>query len=205
MKKAIFYLVVGVFSMRLSYASNPAAKQSSNRPSVEFFKEIITLSVSDSQATINGIYYFRNNTDKDCKFPVLFPFYVDSLSQFPSLIKPYLIDSAKVIELTYRIIEKANSISFAIPLKPHTTIIWYLDYVQKIKATKAHYIITSTNAWGMPLEEATYRFIVPCEFDSVSFWPEADSSYIEGANTIFMGHRLNFSPQKDMEISWGKR
>ncbi|GEM_PF-2499301 len=205
MKRAIFCLVVTVLSMRLTYAGDLASKQSSNQPSVEFFKEEITLSVSDSQATINGTYYFRNNTDEDWEFPVLFPFYMDSLSLFPFLIRPYFIDSSKVVDLNYRIIENTNSISLAIPLKPHSTTIWHLDYAQKIKAQKARYIITSTNIWGKPLEEATCKFIVPSKFNNVVTWPAADTSYTDGTNTVFLSHQKEFLPQRDMEVSWRKK
>lgn len=205
MKIALAYLCVIILIAQSARGDDLVAQKPSNKLSVEFYKEEITLSVSDSHVTINGIYYFRNNTNKDWEFPVLFPFYVDSLSSFPFLIRPYFIDSSKVVDLNYRIVEKANGISLAIPLKPHSTIIWYLDYVQKIKAAKARYIITSTNAWGKPLQEATYRFVVPNEFDSVSTFPEADSSLKDGTVTIFVSHQRNFLPRKDMEVSWGKK
>jgi hypothetical protein len=186
------------------YANDLLLKESPKKTSIEFFKEEITLSVNDSEAVIHGIYFFRNNTEQGGDFPVLFPFYVDSLSLFPHLIRPYIMDSNKVVDIKFRSVEKANSISFTIPLKPKSITTWYFDYSQKIKASRARYIITSTNAWGKPLQEATYKFIAPCGFDNIKTWPGADTSYREGPDMIFLVHLRDFLPQKDMEISWEK-
>jgi hypothetical protein len=169
---------------------------------VEFFKEDITLSVDDSIASIRGIYYFRNNTDKDAPFPISFPFYVDSLSLFPHSISAYLLDSLKTVMLNYKIYPKANSIGLAIPLKPRSVTIWHLDYSQRIRSPRATYIITSTASWHKPLEEAIYRFVTPADFDSVSVWPPADSTRDSSGYKIYLCRKQNFLPKKDMEIFW---
>lgn len=205
MKITFPLILIMILFRQAVYGDDPALPRPSSQSPIEFFQEEIILSVNNSEATINGIYYFRNNTDKDGEFPVLFPFHVDSLSLFPHSIKPYIIDSNKVTELNFQLIRDANSISIAIPLKSHSTTKWYLDYSQVIKAPKARYIVTSTNAWHKPLKEATYRFVVPADYDGVSTWPSADTSYKDGANTVFLSHRLDFLPQKDMEISWIKK
>jgi hypothetical protein len=203
--------VLGIWIISLSLTINIAMggdlalKRTESKSSVEFYKEEITLTVNDSEATVHGIYYFRNNTDRSGDFPALFPFYVDSLSLFPHYIKAYLIDSAKTVSLSFRTIEKAGSISLAIPIKPQSTTIWYLDYTQRIKSTHARYIITTTNAWGKPLLEATYRFIAPSDYDSIRTWPTADSIYKDEAEIVILCHRKNFLPQQDMEISWIKK
>jgi hypothetical protein len=194
-----FSLMHGVFGGVL------AKKQIKNQSGVDFYKEEITLAVNDSESSVNGIYYFRNNTEKAGNFPVIFPFYVDSLSLFPYSIKPYAVDSSKTVSLDFESIEKLGSISLAIPLKPHSVTIWHLDYVQKIKARQARYIITSTNAWGRPLQEATYRFIAPANCDSIKTWPPADSSFKEGGRLIFLSHQKDFLPKQEMEISWRKK
>jgi hypothetical protein len=203
--------ILGLFVIYLLLAINTAIsgdlslKRTENKSGVDFYKEEITLTVSDSEASVHGIYYFRNNTDRLGDFSVIFPFYVDSLNLFPYFIKPYLVDSAKTITLSFRTIENAGSISLGIPVRPRSVTIWYLDYVQRIKATHARYIITSTNAWGKPLEEATYRFIAPIDYDSIQTWPRGDSLFKIGGNFVITCHKKDFLPQQDMEISWIKK
>jgi hypothetical protein len=200
-----FSVIFILSSMGVSVAGDLALKRTEKNSGVDFYKEEITLAVNDSEAAVHGIYYFRNNTDKSGDFPVLFPFFVDSLSQFPNYIRPYIIDSAKTVNLSFRTIEKASSISLAIPIKAKSVTIWYLDYAQRIRMTCARYIITSTNAWGMPLQEGTYRFIAPIDYDSIRTWPTADSSYKDGEKAIFLSHKMDFLPQQDMEIYWIKK
>jgi hypothetical protein len=200
-----FSVIFILLSMGVSVAGDLALKRTEKNSGVDFFKEEITLVVNDSEATVHGIYYFRNNTDKSGDFPILFPFYVDSLSQFPNYIRPFIIDSAKTVNLSFRTIENAGSISLGIPVRPRSVTIWYLDYVQRIKATRARYIITSTNAWGKPLEEATYRFIAPSDYDSIHTWPTADSIYKDRAKIVNLCHKKDFLPRQDMEISWIKK
>lgn len=205
MKAVSTFFLVLLGLAKLAFGGDLVLNKEPGKSSVDFFKEEITLSVNDSEATINGVYYFRNDTEKNGEFPVLFPFYVDSLTLFPYSIKAYVIDNAKTVKLNYRIIEKARSISMTIPIKAHSITTWYLDYSQIIKASKARYIITSTSAWGKPLEKATYKFIVPSNFDNITAWPQPDTALIDKSNTILISHQTNFLPRRDMEVTWTKK
>jgi hypothetical protein len=200
----IFIILLLSWISGLSFAQNRPITKADQSP-VEFFKEDITLSVYDSIANVRGIYYFRNNTDNEKPFPILFPFFADSLSLFPHNISAYLIDSAKTIALDYKEVRKASGIMIAIPLKPHSATIWHLDYAQKIRSSHATYIITSTSSWHKPLEDATYRFIAPVNFDSVKVWPTADTSYDSSGHRIYLCKKKDFMPQKDMEIFWQRK
>jgi hypothetical protein len=169
---------------------------------VDFFAEEIALTVSDSLSQISGTYYFRNNTSNDKPFTVMFPFYVDTLSAFPDKIRAYIVNNADTNEINIRPIKERGAIVLSIPLVPNGVTSWHLDYSQRIKSHRAVYIITSTAAWKIPLEKATYRFVVPVRFDSVLVWPEADSTRRVGNNIEYISHKTNFMPQRDMEISW---
>ena len=172
------------------------------KPIVEFFKEKITLSVTDSLARVECIFYFRNNTKKDFNLPIIFPFYVDSLSLYPDFIEAYIIDKDKKQVLYYTSRLKINGISLHIPLKAGRVTIWYLDYEQKIKAKHATYIITTTAAWNKPLEEATYYFVVPESYTDAATWPEADTVYPDDSLRIYKCYKKDFMPEQDMEIFW---
>ena len=173
--------------------------------SVDFYKEEITVTVDDSVASIKGIYYFQNNTQKEGQFPVMFPFYVDSLSLFPVNISAYVMDGVKAETLAYRAMPEASSITLRVPLKPNLTTIWRLDYSQKILAPHARYILTSTASWKMPLAEATYRFIVPADWENVTVWPTADTMIAHGGLKTYSCNRKDFMPKQDMEISWRRK
>ncbi len=169
---------------------------------IDFFAEEVTLSVSESTASISGVYYFRNSSDRGGTFPILFPFYVDSLTLYPDHIRADVFDGADTTELEVRRLPERNAITLGIPIKPRGVTAWHLQYSQKILGTLAVYIITSTQTWGKPLEEATYRFIAPANFDSVTVWPEADSTREYDHHIEYISHKKDFMPDRDMAIRW---
>ncbi len=171
-------------------------------PLLDFFKEEITLTVGEGVSNVSGIYYFRSNTDRDGIIPIIFPFYVDSLSLFPDSMYAYVLNGADTSKLDIRSSRMKNAVRISIPIKANGITVWHLDYSQKIKSNRAVYIITSTNAWGKPLEDAAYRFIIPKRFKDVQAWPEPDSSIIKGDNCEYLARRTNFMPNRDMVISW---
>jgi hypothetical protein len=170
---------------------------------VEFFAEQITLAVDDSAARIECEFHFRNNLSGQRNFPVIFPFYVDSQSLFPDYIDACIAGPDRR-QLEVKILPERNAAVINIPLAESTTI-WRLQYRQRITGSMARYILTSTQAWGRPLEKATYRFIVPKSFGEIVVWPQADSTADTGEFIEYWAHRNNFMPERDMEIRWAKK
>jgi len=169
---------------------------------VEFFKEEIILEVDDGQACITGVYYFRNNTDRELQMPVVFPFYVDSLCAYPDQIEAAVITEEGKTGLSYARLAERDMISLRIPIKAGGITSWRLTYQQELGANRAVYIITTTAAWKKPLEEATYYFIAPDSFSNIQTWPLPDTIYIEDGRHVFKSVRYDFMPQRDMEITW---
>jgi hypothetical protein len=168
---------------------------------VEFFAEEITLSVDDSSATVTGIFHFRNRTSMQGKYSCIFPFYVDSLSAYPdSIAAATLGPDGSPIEVRQN--KDKGAAVLKVPLTPDTITTWRITYKQNIRGRSARYILTSTQDWGRPLDEATYCIIVPSKFDSVSVWPEQDSVARRGDLVEFWAHRKNFMPDKDMQVTW---
>ena len=171
-------------------------------PAVEFCKEEVTLEVGDGHACITGIYYFRNNTNRDLQMPVVFPFYIDSLTAFPHHIEAAVNSADCEAVPTFDRVPDRDMVSLRIPVKADDITSWRLTYQQEIGAKRAVYILTSTAAWKKPLEEATYYFIAPDSFSDINTWPIPDTTYIEGPDRIFKSVRYDFMPQRDMEITW---
>lgn len=169
---------------------------------VEFFKEEITMTITDSTSSISGVYYFRNNTEKDKPFAVAFPFYVDGVSQYPHGIRAYTVNGDDTLTIETEALEGQNAIRMRIPMKPKEVTVWYLDYTQRIESDYARYILTSTSAWGKPLEEATYRFIIPMDYRIIEIWPRADKVRRVKPNLEIWCEKINFMPDQDMRIFW---
>ena len=192
----ILLLTLGVTASGQKNARTP------RNSAIDFYKEDIVLTVSDSEAVISGTYWFRNPTEMHIPYPVSFPFYVDSTSLFPDGISAYIKNDSTITQIPFMKYKIAKSIGIRVPMTAKGTTIWHLDYSQKILSPHARYILTSTAAWGKPLENATYKFIVPASFDSVRVWPNADTVYNQGDQKIYLCHKVNFMPKRDMEIFW---
>jgi hypothetical protein len=192
--------IVKLLIALIIFMSGACLAQESFRSTVDFFKEEITMVVEDSTASIWGLYYFRNNGDFTGEFPVQFPFYIDSLSLFPDTIKAYMIASGDTTSLWFRRVK--DTIVLRIPITNRGVTSWHLDYKQRLRDTRAVYIITSTASWGKPLEDATYRFIALAKYDSVETWPEPDTVIARGDYKEYLTRKSEFMPEKNMEIKW---
>ena len=172
---------------------------------VDFFKEEITLSIDDSTASVSGIYYFRNNTEKDKPFSVVFPLYVDAVSHYPHEIRAYTVNDGDTLIIEPTRLEDGNVIRLRIPMRPKEVTIWHLDYAQRIEGSHARYILTSTRAWGKPLEEALYRFVIPADFEIIDIWPKVDKVRKVKPNLELWCEKSDFMPSRDMEIYWQRK
>jgi hypothetical protein len=186
-------------AMLLGQGGDPGDKQ------VEFFKEEITMTVTDSTSAISGVYYFRNNTEKDKPFSVAFPLYVDDVSQYPYQMKAYMVNDGDTLVIEPTRLEDQNAVRLRIPMKPKEVTIWHLDYAQRIGGSHATYILTSTAAWGQPLEEALYRFVIPADFEIIDIWPKVDKVRKVKPNLELWCEMTDFMPSRDMEIYWQRK
>lgn len=178
-------------------------KPDGSKTAVDFFQEEIILTVNDSTLKIDGVYHFRNNTGRDIPMPIAFPFHVDSATAYPHHIEAYLLDhDVKKQALEFSEIRQRNGIRARIPLMAGEETTWQLIYEQKISSKRAVYIITSTAAWKEPLEEATYIFVAPDDFEITYIWPEPDSSYQQNGLIYRQCVKRDFMPEQEMEIIW---
>lgn len=199
-------LVLGAGSWSFAQGTDPGKGQ------VEFFKEEITMTVTDSTTAVSGVYYFRNNTEKDRPYTVFFPFYVDPAVSFPHRIDAYAIDDGDTLTIDFETLDSLNAVRLGIPLKPNEVTVWHLDYIQRIESDYARYILTTTRAWKKPLEQADFKFIIPTDFAILEIWPKPSgvrrivgATADEPARLELTSRQFDFMPGQDMKIAWDKQ
>jgi hypothetical protein len=168
----------------------------SARP-VEFIREHVTLSISDSTIAVEGFYLLRNTTSRNRIQPLDYPFPVDSTHLFP--------DS---ISVTYRqqpvdYAVKVDRITFSVEVPAGEQEGFRVRYRQTCLDNSACYILTSTSAWGQPLKSADFTIVVAEDLvlDWISYEAEKDKSR---AGTYTFG-RDDFSPDRDLCLRWRDR
>lgn len=183
MKKAAFIiLLIGMLSVHNLKAQNK----------VSFFEEHIDFSIDKDYFTINGIYSFCNHSGVKVNQTILFPFAVEVTE----------IDSIRIVNLKTSsgigFNPSGKLISFTIPILPNDTVDINLFYRQKTSVSNK-YIITSTKAWGKPLEKADYSLTADKDISIKTFSYTPDS--FNKKRKIYFWHKENFMPETDFIVT----
>ena len=166
---------------------------------LQFYQEDLDFKIEENYFYVDGLYYFRNTSSKEINRRLFYPFPQDeAYGEVDSIFAFNIQDSLKEINLHNNL----KGSSFTIHIDPDTTAIYRIGYRQKLKETKAEYILTTTQSWGIPFTQVNYTLEFPKEFslDSISYIP--DSLHEGKEKYIFFWHKDNFMPNKNFEINF---
>ena len=138
---------------------------------LRFYREDLHFTLSDSAFSVDGLYFLRNDSEKDLKQMLFYPFPQDSLYGLVDTIfcenvsRP---DSANVVRWN----QKGASLQITIPAQDTTVMRIY--YNQKLSGGKAEYILETTATWGKGFEQAYYDLTFPksIKIKSLSYLPD---------------------------------
>ncbi|HPR17345.1 MAG TPA: hypothetical protein PLD62_03785 [Candidatus Cloacimonadota bacterium] len=138
---------------------------------LRFYREDLHFTLSDSTFTVDGWYFLRNNSDKELKQFLFYPFPQDSLYGLVDTIfcenvsRP---DSAKVLKWNQ------NGARLQITIPAQDTTVMRIYYNHNLKGGKAEYILETTAAWGKGFEQAYYdlTFDKSIRIKTISYIPD---------------------------------
>ena len=163
----------------------------------DFYREDLTFIIDDSSFTVTGYYYFLNNSKKNEKFDMLYPFPSNEAYGKVTDVYAYIFGNPlKNALLHYN--DKAAMINLEV--NAGTLTMLRIGYTQELLGQKAEYILTSTKSWGQSLKEVNYILIAPknLRIDSLSYPP--DFSNTKSGKTLYYYHKEDFMPDRDFEI-----
>ena len=165
---------------------------------LEFFREDLTFEIKDNYFFVDGIYHFRNTGNQDIERVLFFPFPNDSLF-WGEIDSIFAVNLNKDSSNTVINIKKRGA-TFKIEIKPEETSKFRIAYRQKLLGNRAEYILTTTQSWKRPLEQANYTLISPnkLSIDSLSYTP--DSFETKRDMIIFFWEKENFMPDRNFII-----
>jgi len=166
---------------------------------VAFFREDLVFSIDSVYLTINGKYYFRNNTEQKVSIPIIYPF--PRIHMLKAVEKISVIDLEKP-GLTFKVNLEDTLATFQVEIAAKSEKAISISYRQQHKGNIARYILTTTSRWKKPFEEANYDLIVPSYFRIVSFPFEPDSFSTFGDEKIYHWKKKDFMPDKDFDIEF---
>lgn len=156
---------------------------------LEFVGESIDFAINSERFTINGIYYFANNSEQEIKQTILFPFAKNTDS----------IVTKRVYNLTYSEMlsyqELENAIAFKILVLPKDTVKVNIAYSQNTVKENI-YILESTQTWGQALKKADYSLTFDSSvlIDSLSL--KSDSLDVK----VYYWKRQDFYPNENFKV-----
>ena len=165
---------------------------------IDFFSESLTFRLQDGSFEVEGLYYMRNNTDAEIIQTLFYPFpdvkRYGKIS-FVSIIKEGETNSLLRNQTEYGAV-------FNITLKAKEEAAYHIRYIQELKTTEAKYIITTTQVWKKPFEEANYQIEYPLSMKLVKSSIEPDTTFQSGNLNIYRWNRKNFMPTVDFEFRY---
>lgn len=169
---------------------------------VDFIYEKITLEIKPAELRVTGLYRFQNRFPFDITLPMLYPFPVDEYQDFPHTIdaKSITVHGERTLNLGFR--RLANAIRLDLPMRRKSSAEMKVTYSQRLTGSRARYILTTTKAWGKPIESADYEIILPAELrlDFISL-PFDRTDTIAGKR-YYYSHKGDFMPDRDLIVEW---
>jgi len=137
---------------------------------LRFYREDLHFTLTDSTFTVDGNYFLKNDSEKELKQFLFYPFPQDSLYGLVDTVfcenvsRP---DSARVVRWNQ------NGASLQITIPARDTTVMRVGYTHKLFGGKAEYILETTSSWGKGFEQAYYDLTFPKTIiiDSLSFMP----------------------------------
>jgi hypothetical protein len=173
--------------------------QVKEKPPVSFTEEYIEFHLKKTTFTVNGMYYFVNNTANIVSKEISYPFPVP-LSDIDSV---QIFDNLQGRFLNYERMQK--KVVFRITMPPKDTVKLNIFYRQKGVKDTARYILTTTKNWGEPLRKAEYTFDAEKARKILSFSYPPDNSSASGNTQKYFWSRKDFLPEKDFIVVFRKK
>lgn len=167
----------------------------------DFYRENIHITVKDYGAEVDGYYYLFNNSVDNMKVALAYPFPISKDLRFPSEISVF--DNTHKNKISYK--KSKNFISFLVPISALDSTITLINYTQECTDNYFEYILTSTKAWGKPLELAEFTIGIDSNLKLISHSYNFDSTYSNKDKTYYYFKRENFLPDENIYLRWERR
>lgn len=137
----------------------PVVAAAAAPPTPRFVSERVELTLRPGQLCVTGDYVFACRGAVE-DFPIFYPFPVDR--QFGvAKLRSSRISCDGAAEESLGVVCEAAGCHFLLPAAGHDTCRVQFVYRQPLSGSRATYILTSTRAWGRPLDRAEFEITAP--------------------------------------------
>lgn len=169
--------------------------------SISFFREDINFTLEAGNFEVNGLYYFRNNSEKKIRQLLFYPF--PDIQQYGKIGSIEIVRLGDTLSEIATLSEKGSM--YKLVIEPYEETIYHIVYNQILPSSQASYILTTTQQWRTPFEQANYTLKKPAYLviDSLSIQP--DSMLNNNDSTYYFWNRRNYMPEDDFNIWFSEK
>jgi hypothetical protein len=203
-----FFLLKACVLASLSLVSIPTAGGaeepfvSADAFPVSFDSEWVRLSIVGDSLEIRGTYFLRCRERDGARVSLFYPFPQDSLLGGARMVSLHAgVAGTRLGALRWQASDEAPGVRWDTPPCTGDTIAVEAVYRQKLTASYARYIVTTTRVWRRPLRHARFDIrlpagAVPTEF-SFPFAAREDTS-----GSYYTFETNGFFPDRDIVVRW---
>ena len=163
---------------------------------LSFEAEELNFKLAKGYWEMDGLFHFASYVDEAVSIPIFFPIPADSLCLQPKLLALEVMeDSLASVSLTS---QTKSGLYFVVNMPPQHFCTVRIAYSQELLGKSASYIITTANAWGKPLNFASYKLVVDNGITVNKLPFPAQTQTEEGYYWEF----YNFSPKGEFELEF---
>jgi hypothetical protein len=168
---------------------------------ISFFAEDLHFTLTENKFEVDGLYYFRNQTNQCLDQVLFYPF--PEINEYGEIIFININSHGDTTQPVLR--QRPTGAIFKLELKPFEEKAYRINYAQRPVSGKAKYIITTTGYWNRPFEIAKYSLTYPqtISIDSTSLPP--DSILFKKDKIIYYWEKTDFMPDKDFYFEFHEK
>jgi len=164
---------------------------------LQFFREDLRFTLTDSSLSVDGDYYFRNNSERDLERMLFYPFPQDSLYGEVSGCFAVFQDSVDVLG---KITTAGSFFKVIIPAGQERFV--RVGYTHQLLANKAEYILLTTRNWGAPFEIVNYSLTFSKELEVIEFSLLPDDLREDEKNYYLSWRKEDFMPKTNFIVKF---
>lgn len=165
---------------------------------MDFFSETLTFRLQHDRLEVDGLYFFRNNTDTELRQVLFYPFPdVEKYGEVSFISITRQSDTASAL-----INQTRNGARFGVKLAPGEEAAFHIIYRQELISGEAKYIIVTTQKWGKPFETAAYRLEHPFDLKLTAISISPDTTFQTTEKHVYLWSRQIFMPEVDFEFTF---
>lgn len=168
---------------------------------IEFFSEDLNFKLQHGLFEVDGLYYFKNLTKGELRQMLFYPF--PDVEKYGQIA--YIEITKENDTVSQLVTQSDKGALFKVIIPPFAKVAYKIRYGQNLKTNEAKYIITTTQNWGKPFEQADYSLEFPVSLLITDISIEPDTIITEKGNTTYLWQRQQFMPDRDFVFVFESR